>query len=290
MSTRILPESSARLVRKSILSVLIGMMGGASCVLAQRALGSNPPAATVSDADLTTAAAPSATAASATPPAATVAGADAKPPAPTLVAKKAKKKKDKQPKLTPVNIVQGTLTVDGWTGKARMNYDIADLKFIYMWAPGLGTVVVSNVKFPLGKEEPNAFAGNTLRVDVDGHTLELYSQKSLLKNKKPLSAWVYVDDTYKMPFAFPLMGYGNTTQAPYAWPGAKNVQVAKAGVVVAPPLPVELRPVLASPACVPAASKAAGTACPAAAATPATGTATGTATATATSAPATQTN
>jgi hypothetical protein len=285
MSVRILPESSARLVRKSILSVLIGMMGGASCVLAQRALDSTPPAATVSDADLAAAAAPSATEPQ-TPQAATVAGPDGKPLAPTLVGKKAKKKKDKPPKLTPVNIVQGTLTVDGWTGKARMNYDIADLKFIYMWAPGLGTVVVSNVKFPLGKEEPNAFAGNTLKVDVDGHTLELYSQKSLLKNKKPESAWVYVDDTYKMPSTFPLMGYGNTTQAPYAWPGAKDVKSAKAGVVAAPPLPADLRPALANSACVPAASKSAGTACPAAAVTPATGTKT----ATAASAPATQTN
>jgi len=44
------------------------------------------------------------------------------------------------------------------------------------------------------------------------------------------------------------MGYGELRAPPYAWPGAKQVQVA-AGPVVPPPLPVNLRPVLLMPPC-----------------------------------------
>jgi hypothetical protein len=77
----------------------------------------------------------------------------------------------------------------------------------------------------------------------------------MLNSKKPVSAFVYVDTAYRFPSAFPVMGYGATPLAPYAWPGATAVQVAKAGVVVPPPLPKELRPTLAPPGCPPPGSK-----------------------------------
>src|ERR1035441_520255 len=51
-------------------------------------------------------------------------------------------KKVKPPRMTPVSISAGTLTVDGWTGKARLNYDIADLKFMYIYASGIGIAIV----------------------------------------------------------------------------------------------------------------------------------------------------
>jgi hypothetical protein len=46
--------------------------------------------------------------------------------------KKIPVKKVKPPRMTPVSITAGTLTVDGWTGEARLNYDIADFKFLYI--------------------------------------------------------------------------------------------------------------------------------------------------------------
>jgi hypothetical protein len=175
--------------------------------------------------------------------------------------KDAKKKKEKAPKLTPIHIEQGTLTIDGWTGKARLNYDIADLKYIYVWAPGIGTIVASNQKFPLGKEEKEAFNGNNLTLQADGHTIQISSEKKLLKDKKPVSAWVYVDTVYRTNAAFPQMGYGATTAAPYVWPGAKDAPVEKGGVVAPPPLPAGMRPKLAKPACpAPAAGTAPGNA------------------------------
>jgi len=156
--------------------------------------------------------------------------------------KKILAKKVKPPKMTPVSISAGTLTVDGWTGKARLNYDIADLKFLYIYAPGIGTAVVSQNTFPGAKEQPGAFNDRALRITVDGHPMELASDKRLL-GKKPQSAWVVVDRGFLLPSKFPVVGYGTATKAPYAWPGSK-MSVAAKGAVEAPPLPLDVRPTL----------------------------------------------
>lgn len=156
-------------------------------------------------------------------------------------------KKEKPPKMTPVSITAGTLTVDGWTGKARLNYDIADLKFIYVYAPGIGTTIVSPSPFAGAKEQTGAFNNGNLTITVDGHPIELSSDKRLL-GKKPQSAWVAVDRGFLLPAKFPVFGYGTTTKAPYAWPGSKEAVVAK-GAIEAPPLPPEVRPTLLLTAC-----------------------------------------
>ncbi|MDP9050216.1 MAG: hypothetical protein M3O31_05745 [Acidobacteriota bacterium] len=156
--------------------------------------------------------------------------------------KKIPEKKEKQSRMTPVSISAGTLTVDGWTGKARLNYDIADLKFIYVYAPGIGTTIVSPSPFPGAKEQPGAFNNTNLTVTVEGHPIQLSSDKQLL-GKKPQSAWVTVDRGFLLPAKFPVFGYGTTTKAPYAWPGSKEAITAK-GQIEAPPLPPEVRPTL----------------------------------------------
>ncbi len=156
--------------------------------------------------------------------------------------KKIPVKKVKPPKMTPVSIAAGTLTVDGWTGKARLNYDIADFKFLYIYAPGIGIAIVSQNTFPGAKEQLKAFNDRALRITVDGHPIELSSEKRLL-GKKPQSAWVAVDREFLLPSKFPVVGYGAATKAPYAWPGSKQSVAAK-GAVVAPPLPVDVRPTL----------------------------------------------
>jgi hypothetical protein len=286
-----LPVVRFGLVRRTILAVLIGLMGGGVAVLAQQASAVEgaknvPPAASAGAA--ASVAPADASAQEAAPAASVSAAGDTKTDAadsaiviPTAtsdeqrakeaedaantqmdaasakavkkLADKFKGKKGKQPKQTPLDIVEGTLTVDGWTGKARMNYDIADLKFLYVWAPGVGTVVVSNGWFPQSDIQLNAFNGNSLTLTLKGHTIQIASDKRML-GKKPESAFVYVDTAYKFPSAFPVMGYGAAPLAPYAWPGATAVQIAK-GAVVPPPLPKDLRPVLASPGCPPPGSK-----------------------------------
>jgi hypothetical protein len=161
--------------------------------------------------------------------------------------KKIAVKKVKPPKMMPVSISAGTLTVDGWTGKARLNYDIADLKYLYIYAPGIGTSVVSQSPFPGAKEQPGAFSDRTLRITVDGHPIELSSDKRLL-GKKPQSAWVAIDRGFLLPAKFPAFGYGTITKAPYAWPGSKE-SVASKGPMQAPPLPADVRPTLLMAPC-----------------------------------------
>ena len=150
--------------------------------------------------------------------------------------------KEKAPKLVPVHIARGTFSVDGVVGKAALNYDISDLKYLYMYVPGMGVVVVSNVTFPGAKEQKNAFNGNTLTVTVMEHKLELASDNGFL-GKKPESAFVRIDRESTLPSKFPVVGYGTLRVAPYAWPGAKPNAVL-AGTLPPPPLPKNLQPTL----------------------------------------------
>ncbi len=156
-------------------------------------------------------------------------------------------KKEKQPKMVSVSISRGVLTVDGMVGKAALNYDIADLKYLYLYAPWIGTVVVSNVNFPGATEQANAFQNDTLTVKVEDHTFQLVSDKQIL-GKKALPAYIMVDRTFKLPSRVPVMGYGASLKAPYTWPGAKENPQTTA-FLQPPPVPVSLRPVLLLPPC-----------------------------------------
>ena len=86
--------------------------------------------------------------------------------------KKLHAEKIKPAKATAVSVDHGVFTVDGLTGKAALNYEIADLKFIYLYAPWIGTAVISNVAFPGAKEQPNAFDDKTLTVTLGEHTFQ----------------------------------------------------------------------------------------------------------------------
>lgn len=151
--------------------------------------------------------------------------------------------KIKEPKMTPVSISRGTFTVDGMIGKAELNYEIPDFKYMYLYAPGIGTIVVSNVPFPGAKEQKNAFDDTALTVYAGDHKLQLASDKRLL-GKKPEAAYVLVDRTFNPPSKYPVVGYGSTLKAPYVWPGGKpNSEIAGA-FVKAPAIPQNLEPVL----------------------------------------------
>jgi hypothetical protein len=151
--------------------------------------------------------------------------------------------KEKPPKVVPVSISRGTLTIDGMTGKAALNYEIKDLKYVYFYVPGIGTTVVSTEPFPGAVEQKHAFDDKTLTVTVNEHTLQLSSDKRIL-GKAPESAFVLVDKTFTVPTKFPVMGYGPIRVAPYAWPGSIDNAELKGGVAEPPPLPENLRPAL----------------------------------------------
>jgi hypothetical protein len=155
--------------------------------------------------------------------------------------KKIKLKKEKEPKKIPVSVARGTMTVDGMTGKAALNYDIADLKYIYLYAPGIGVAIVSSEPFPGAVEQKKAFNLNTLTVTIGEHTLQMASEKNLL-GKKPESAYVMVDRQFTLPSKFPVMGYGTVRKAPYQWPGSRQNTKEATIADYAPPPPVDLLP------------------------------------------------
>jgi hypothetical protein len=155
--------------------------------------------------------------------------------------------KEKPVKPVSILISRGTLTVDGMTGKAALNYEIKDLKYLYFYVPGIGTTVVSNDPFPGAIEQKNAFNDSTLTVTVGEHMLQLTSDKRLF-GKKAESAFVRVDKSFTMATKFPVMGYGPIRVAPYAWPGSKESEALKEAAA-APPLPPSLLPVLLQQPC-----------------------------------------
>jgi hypothetical protein len=161
--------------------------------------------------------------------------------------KKLHVKKEKPPKTTSITIAKGTLTVDGLIGKAALNYDIKDFHYVYLYAPWIGTVVVSNVPFPGSRMQANGFDQHTLTVNVEDHQFQVFSEKVLL-GKKPAPAYVAVNRDFKLPSKVPVMGYGTVLKAPYQWPGAKENPESKA-YVKPPPVPVSLRPVALLPPC-----------------------------------------
>jgi len=161
--------------------------------------------------------------------------------------KKIRAKKEQPPKMTPVSISRGTFTIDGVIGKAALNYDIPDLKYIYLYVPGIGIAVVSNAPFVGATEEKEAFHGESLTVTVENHTLEIASDKPLLgKGKKPASGYVLLDREFTLPSKYPVVGYGAMLKAPYAWPGSKVNPSLAASV---PPVPANLQPVLLQAPC-----------------------------------------
>ncbi len=162
--------------------------------------------------------------------------------------KKIRAHKEKPPKMTPVAISRGTFTVDGMIGKAELNYTIPDFKFMYLYAPGIGTLVVSNQPFPGAKEQKNAFNDKTLTVTTGDHKLQVASDQRML-GKKPEPAFVLVDRNFNLPSPFPVVGYGAVLTAPYTWPGGRPNEELKGAFVQPPPIPVNLQPVLLLPSC-----------------------------------------
>jgi len=158
--------------------------------------------------------------------------------------------KVKPPKMTPVTIARGTFTVDGMIGKAELNYTIPDFHYMYLYAPGIGTLVVSNEPFPGATLQKNAFNDKTLTVSTGDHHLQVASDNNLL-GKKPLPAYVLLDRNFVLPTPYPVVGYGGLLKAPYVWPGSHENAELKGAFVKPPPIPVNLQPVLLLTPCPP---------------------------------------
>lgn len=135
----------------------------------------------------------------------------------------------------------GILTVDGMVGKAQLSYTVHQ-EYLYFTIPGVGTAIVSQGKFLNALPQKDAFHGNSLTIQASGHTVELTNDGPLV-GSKVAEAWVAIDPLYGATRRFPEMGFGDTIQRPYVWPGAKaeKPSASNAGVV-APLLPPGIRP------------------------------------------------
>lgn len=141
-------------------------------------------------------------------------------------------------KKVGMKIENGTLTVDGWTGKARLNYDISEIKFLYVSIPGQGTVIASMEQFPNSQPQKNALEGKTLTIKTPGDHLVQISSDENLVDKKDHAIYVAMDPSYTEPGRFPTIGYGSTARAPYNWPGVRPLRDSESKISAkAPPLP-----------------------------------------------------
>jgi hypothetical protein len=168
-----------------------------------------------------------------------------KPNASTKSKDKDKRKGDAKDaaKVFNAQVRDGVLTVDGFVAKLKLNYDLVDANFLYFYVPQVGTAVVSLGPQPNAAIiEKAAFHGNTLTFSAGGHTFELTNANPMVSGKTA-DAYVHFDAATTALDRYPMMGFGNTVQAPYSWPAALAMNSsAEQHYVEAPPLPRSLLP------------------------------------------------
>ncbi len=143
-----------------------------------------------------------------------------------------------QSHLITAHVRNGVLTIDGMVGKVQLNYDIEHAGFMYFFVPGVGTAVVSMSPLADAVKMPDAFDGDKLAFTAGGHSFELSSEGNLLSKKKKLAkadVYVRLDSATVALGRYPQMGYGDTTEPPYAWPLSEVAPQEKVDYVVTPP-------------------------------------------------------
>jgi hypothetical protein len=154
--------------------------------------------------------------------------------------------------LISARVRDGVLTIDGMVAKVQLNYDIERTGYMYFFVPGVGTAVVSMAPLADGAKVADAFDGETLAFAVDGHSIELTSDTTLLpgrKSRAKADVYVRLDRSSVALSRYPRMGYGNTTASPYVWPLSNPELASKEKVeyvVPPPPTPKSLLPQTAS--------------------------------------------
>jgi hypothetical protein len=153
--------------------------------------------------------------------------------------------------LISAHVRDGVLTIDGMVAKVQLNYEIERTGYMYFFIPGVGTAVVSMAPLADGVKVPEAFDGDKLVFAVDGHTVELSGEGTLLaKRKGKADIYVRLDHSTVALSRYPRMGYGDTTASPYVWPLSNDSSNKDkvAYVVAPPPTPKNLLPQTASTA------------------------------------------
>jgi hypothetical protein len=144
-------------------------------------------------------------------------------------------------KLITADVRNGVLSLDGQVLKVQLNYNIHKAGYMYFYLPKTGTVVLSLVPMTNATLVKGAFHGATLKFPVGNHTLELSSSGPLMGNGKT-DAYVWLDTKTKAIDRYTMVGFGMTTQAPYAWPYSAPTPKTEQTFNTPPPIPARLLP------------------------------------------------
>jgi hypothetical protein len=137
-------------------------------------------------------------------------------------------------------VEDGVLTVDGLVAKVQLNYDIHHAGYLYFFVPGVGTAIVSRVEMYGSSKVKDAFNGSKLAFNTGGHSFELSARANLGEKG---DVFVRLDTDAASLDRYPMVGYGDTTRAPYNWPlSAPSSKDTEAHLVAPPPIPANLLP------------------------------------------------
>lgn len=148
-------------------------------------------------------------------------------------------------KLLYGQVRDGVYTVDGMVAKVQLNYDVKGVRFLYLFAPGVGTAVLSAAADPDAVVVNAAYREGELSFHVGEHRFNL-TGVTLASDKGVAPAHLYVrlDRAAWRLNRRPMLGYGDLAALPYQWPGAlPAVAVTPAEEAQAvPPVPANLLP------------------------------------------------
>lgn len=142
------------------------------------------------------------------------------------------------------HIKNGTLTVDGMVAKVHMNYDINGSDFLYFYLPGGGTAIVALSRFPNAVLQKKAVNGSTITINGNGHIFQLTTDGKVFDDKHQ-DLWTRFDVGASALGRYPMVGFGNSLTAPFAWPASQpptRAQLSGDLAIVPPPVPVNLLP------------------------------------------------
>lgn len=114
----------------------------------------------------------------------------------------------------PLTIQHGVLTVDGLTVRTGLSLRVADMRYMYVYVPGVGTTLISERPFGGALEQRSAFHGRTLTVSSGGNRLQLTSAKRMRGSH---SAYVRFDGGVVAGVRRPMVGFGRAALAPAVW-------------------------------------------------------------------------
>ena len=115
-----------------------------------------------------------------------------------------------------LRVSSGVLTVDGLTVKSGLELRIANLRYLYIGLPGVGTAIIADRPFEGAVEERSAFRGNALTVMAGDRRLQLTAGNRM---RGTHSAYVQFQRGTGPANGRPAVSYGDAALVPATWGG-----------------------------------------------------------------------